>query len=104
MGDVNDDQDMNVGKDVIIESHFLPRDTKSKFIHLFSKPKEILGKYHKNWFFITIRVISVLIVICLLIYYIATNDHELLFKNNATIFISLLIVLDIVLDHLSDKD
>ena len=76
-------------KDIIIESHF--------------KPQHIFGKYHKNWFFISIRVISVLIVLCLIIYYIATNDHELLFKNNATIFISLLIVLDIVLDHLSDK-
>jgi hypothetical protein len=104
MGDVNDD------KDIIIESHFSPRTTQKKFSSFFIKPdffskhKEILGKYHKNWFFIAIRIISVLIVICLLIYYVATNDHELLFKNNATIFISLLIVLDIVLDHLSDKD
>ena len=77
-------------KSIIINSHFKPRD--------------IFSKYHKNWFFITIRVISVLIVVILLIYYVATNDTNLLFKNNATIFISLLIVLDIVLDHLDDKE
>lgn len=74
---------------IIIDTHF--------------KPHHILGKYHKNWFFIAIRIIAVLIVLILLIYYIATNDHSLLFKNNATVFISLLIVLDIVLDHLTDK-